>query len=691
MATDISTLIVKVTSDGAKQTEAELKNLGNQADKTANQTNKLEKGTKQVNSGFKAMKGSTQQVSYQLQDTAVQASMGTDTFIILGQQGPQLASIFGPGGAVLGVMIAFGAMIGGTLVRAFDDANVGADELEETLDRLSETTKRAENSTFELTKRIIELARANETAARVSMYANIADGTVVIQEQRQAIIDLANESLDFAGFSLSVRDLGRELDDLKDKDRTLEDLLSGTSWQGRTKMFADAIRDIGKEFQFTENQAFRYLEALGQLDKSDAASFDNLEKVIEQLGDETQVADREFRKFRQDLLDLKSPLDDSTERVALFNKSLDLLAEGGAEALKPLMEGYIDAEKTLAQLDQERIARLLDADQKESAINRAKNDKLVKQTADRISKTEKMEAARFQQLLDQDIAEAANNKKREDSKFAAAQDAAQRELQQIAVQGLGRLAAIDANAQIEIARKRAQRDQDLIGDAEFYAVEAELLRQAEAEKTAITQREEQRRAYIREATQQMVLARASAVAGQLTSVLTDAFGEQSAAAKAAFLLQKGLAMAQIIVSTEVAAKAAGAQAAMLGGLPAFLASEAAVRAMGAISLGIVAGQTIAGLQGRALGGQVRGGESYLVGERGPELLTMGGSGRISSNDQLKTAMNSTNSSNETQVNVNFAIQANDTAGFDRLLQSRRGQIISMINQAVNDRGRVSIA
>jgi hypothetical protein len=691
MATDISTLIVKVTSDGAKQTEAELKNLGNQAEKTANQTNKLEKATKQVNSGFKAMKGSTQQVSYQLQDIAIQSQMGTDAFIILGQQGPQLASIFGPRGAVLGVMIAFGAMIGGTLVRAFDDANVGADELEETLDRLSETTKRAENSTFELTKRIIELARANETAARVSLYADIADGTVVIQEQRQAIIDLANESLDFAGFSLSVRDLGRELDDLKDKDRTLEDLLSGTSWQGRTKMFADAIRDIGKEFQFTENQAFRYLEALGQLDKSDAASFDNLEKVIEQLGDETRVADREFRKFRQDLLDLKSPLDDTTERVALQTKALNLLAEGGAEALKPLMEGYIDAEKTLAQLDQERIARLLDADQKESAINRAKNDKLVKQTADRILKTEKMEAARFQQLLDQDIAESANNKKREDSKFAAAQDAAQKELQQIAVQGLGRLAAIDANAQIEIARKRAQRDQNLISDAEFYAVEAELLRQAEAEKTAITQREEQRRAYIREATQQMVLARASAVAGQLTSVLTDAFGEQSAAAKAAFLLQKGLAMAQIIVSTEVAAKAAGAQAAMLGGLPAFLASEAAVRAMGAISLGIVAGQTIAGLQGRALGGQVRGGESYLVGERGPELLTMGGSGRISSNDQLKAAMSSTNSSNETQVNVNFAIQANDTAGFDRLLQSRRGQIISMINQAVNDRGRVSIA
>lgn len=43
------------------------------------------------------------------------------------------------------------------------------------------------------------------------------------------------------------------------------------------------------------------------------------------------------------------------------------------------------------------------------------------------------------------------------------------------------------------------------------------------------------------------------------------------------------------------------------------------------------------------------------------------------------------------VSVNFNIQANDTAGFDRLLQSRRGQIVSMINQAVNDRGRASLA
>ena len=110
--------------------------------------------------------------------------------------------------------------------------------------------------------------------------------------------------------------------------------------------------------------------------------------------------------------------------------------------------------------------------------------------------------------------------------------------------------------------------------------------------------------------------------------------------------------------------------------------------MGYASAGIIAGTAIAG--GRALGGQVSGGNSYLVGERGPELLTMGTSGRIATNENLKKAVNGDNSNSSNVINVNFSVQANDTAGFDRLLQSRRGQIVGMINQAVNNRGRSSI-
>ena len=93
------------------------------------------------------------------------------------------------------------------------------------------------------------------------------------------------------------------------------------------------------------------------------------------------------------------------------------------------------------------------------------------------------------------------------------------------------------------------------------------------------------------------------------------------------------------------------------------------------------------LQGRALGGQVRAGESYVVGERGPEILTMGTVGRITPNSALgQTAGGVVNKT----ANVTFNIAANDTEGFDELLVNRRGLIINMINDAIEDQGRAAI-
>jgi len=92
-------------------------------------------------------------------------------------------------------------------------------------------------------------------------------------------------------------------------------------------------------------------------------------------------------------------------------------------------------------------------------------------------------------------------------------------------------------------------------------------------------------------------------------------------------------------------------------------------------------------QGRALGGQVRGGESYVVGERGPEVLTMGSSGRIIPNDKIGGATQTVNK----VANISFQITTVDASGFDQLLQSRRGQIINMVNTAMNDKGRRGVA
>lgn len=117
-------------------------------------------------------------------------------------------------------------------------------------------------------------------------------------------------------------------------------------------------------------------------------------------------------------------------------------------------------------------------------------------------------------------------------------------------------------------------------------------------------------------------------------------------------------------------------------------------ALGAAAAGTIlaAGVSFAAksLAGRALGGQVRPGESYVVGERGPEVLTMGNTvGKITTNESLRNS-GQQGAGGGNIANVSFNINANDTKGFDRLLDSRRGQIVNMINQALNENGKMGL-
>lgn len=79
----------------------------------------------------------------QFQDIAVQAQMGTRASIILGQQGSQLLSSFGAGGAIAGGVIAIGAAfytMGENARKAFDEAKVEAEKFDAELKVISAGT-----------------------------------------------------------------------------------------------------------------------------------------------------------------------------------------------------------------------------------------------------------------------------------------------------------------------------------------------------------------------------------------------------------------------------------------------------------------------------------------------------------------------------------------------------------------------
>ena len=88
-----------------------------------------------------------------------------------------------------------------------------------------------------------------------------------------------------------------------------------------------------------------------------------------------------------------------------------------------------------------------------------------------------------------------------------------------------------------------------------------------------------------------------------------------------------------------------------------------------------------GFSGRASGGSVQKDTPYVVGENGPELFIPNQSGQITQ---------SARGTGQGAVNVNFTINAVDTAGVDKLLIERRGTITRIINESVNERGRGAI-
>jgi phage-related minor tail protein len=91
---------------------------------------------------------------------------------------------------------------------------------------------------------------------------------------------------------------------------------------------------------------------------------------------------------------------------------------------------------------------------------------------------------------------------------------------------------------------------------------------------------------------------------------------------------------------------------------------------------------IFGAPGKAVGGPVAGGKPYMVGEQGPEMFMPNTAGQIVSNSEL-------NSGGGGAV-VNFNINAIDTqTGVEFLLENKKN-IIGMVSQGYNQRGRQGI-
>ena len=148
--------------------------------------------------------------------------------------------------------------------------------------------------------------------------------------------------------------------------------------------------------------------------------------------------------------------------------------------------------------------------------------------------------------------------------------------------------------------------------------------------------------------------------------------------KTAFKAAKAFNIAQAIMNTYT-----GATKALTGMLPpwSYIAAAGQI-AFGMAQVAQIRSQTYSG---RAVGGQVSAGTPYMVGEQGREVFVPSVNGQIVKNSDVERMGGSGG-----VTNISFTVNAVDTRGFDELLTSRRSQIVNMVNQAMNERGRIGV-
>jgi hypothetical protein len=607
------------------------------------------------------------QFSYQIQDISVQLQGGQSPFIVLAQQGSQIASIFGAGGAVFGAIVAVGAGIATALLPALFDSTTALEKIKEAGEDVDKTFKALDSGIIGLSDSFLKMAEASGVAATIELRRQRRELLAAMATTQSEMIEQAKSfnavlerampqtglmfeiiNANSAGALAAVAKQYQTLYGITEENiRSLQEL-SSAAMSGNVsdiEAFVTALSEIQNQPGVTAefNELAESLSALmiatmngteqvGQLEAAIADIDGFINKSTESNDENADSLENMISKLQYQAL----TFDMSASQIAVYD---GILANANITQLT-----------TIQQLAQEIEARQQNSESIKAQAAAEENLRKERESADEAARrkderaTENMlrkeeraveDSYRRQQEAIQTIQKEQTQAMSEPDRIAAEFDERIR-ITYEALQELGWLETEHANLLIRLNQEKAAAVAQSLYD------------------------EEQAR---RETVQSQI-----SLMSSMASSIANSLEEGTAVQKAAYLVSQGLAFADAIISAELASAKA------LALFPQNPAYAGMIKAMGYASAGVIAGQTIASFEGggftgfgaRAGGIDGRGGMPAIVHPNETIIdHTMGGGA----------------------VNVNITIQANDTRGFDELLNKRRGMIASMVQSSLNNMGR----
>ncbi len=743
---DTASLIARVKTEGADVAAKQLDAMASSADRADTAVNKLTPDVNKVNSatskaasdGFAKFRNAAGQVGFQVQDMVVQLQSGTSAFVAIGQQGSQLAGAFGPGGAVLGAVIALASAVGGVLYKSLTEAEGSSKDLEAAQKQLKDTFQQTASGSLELTDGLIQLTQISREAAETQLALAKANADLIAQQTAKAVREDAES---WETWKASTASAISQYDALVSKGADVGDTLEklGGTYEGNivgVNMLAQNIAELSNKFGVNRDQALEMIAAQSAFNKEPTA--ENARRIADVFTDwlgNTKQLNPELIRLTDNANKNATALENaekSANAAAEAQKNLGRNVNSTTQRFQEQNEAIVKNQQIAILSDRERIRAQAELDKqafaKREAVTKeqiaaynAARDTEAQQDIARIDKAEKEKADR----------EAKSNEKRLAAQAKREETAAQR--QKKAAEDF--LATVDRTTGDEISRITAAEEQKLAKLEEFNragtisqqqyenaktqimltaeqarqeeldkrekdrqekqqkgddfmaqimgqnATELELLDIQEQQKLAVADKYREQGLINEEQYQAALNAINEQYATKRADATATAFGNMASnigsALGEASGAYKAFAIVQATIATYTAAIEAYKSTAAIPVVGPFLAPVAAAAAVGA---GMA--QVSAIRSAREQGGQLSAGQASTIAERGkPEVIMPAGASRVRTAQQMKEIMGQ-NGSSSGPSNVTIVNNTSSQIGHVSTEQDDEGRLRIIIEEQV---------
>lgn len=326
----------------------------------------LRGATFQTTRGFRMMRGGMQQIGYQVQDVAVQLQMGQNALMVLGQQGSQVASLFGAGGALFGAVLAITAALGTALVPSLFDSTTALERMEKALESMRKVAEVTDDGVVKLKDEIVELAKESLELAEARLRSALRENQSFLNESLTSVQE-AFEAIGDVDIDLSVLDkeVGRA-------SMTARDMLDST----RVNVTAQ-LRQIGQSFGLSGKDAIAFGRQVVEAYKmiGDEPTPESLKQFVVQM---TQL-EESSENLSSAASDTINSLIDMAEKAIEAGKSSAELRE----ILKDI-PAYLERMSKGSSDSSEELEKLIESLQREADTIGMNERKIAKYTAKKL-------------------------------------------------------------------------------------------------------------------------------------------------------------------------------------------------------------------------------------------------------------------------------------------------------------------